>query len=91
MPLHCSKYAEPQHPAEGEGINVAGPTPVPPIFSKTTAQKSSLADKSLASSFRLSTYMFARDIVTGAENKSSAISEYSIPDCVKSSFCDFLM
>lgn len=39
----------------------------------------------------LSTYMFARDSITGAENKPGAISEHSIPDCVKCSFCDFLM
>lgn len=85
------KYGEPLHPAEGEGMNVSGPTLVPPIFPKTTAQKSSLASKSLPSSPPLSTYMFAKAGVTEEENKSGAISEYSIPDCVKSSFCDFLM
>lgn len=72
-------------------MNVSGPTLVPPIFPKTTAQKSSLASKSLPSSPPLSTYVFAEDGVMGAENKSGAISEYSIPDCVKRSFCDFLM
>lgn len=80
--LQCRTYAEPQHLAEGEGKNVSGITPVPPNFPKTTAQKSSLARKSLPSSSPLSTYVFANDGVTGTENKSSAVSECSIPDCV---------
>lgn len=76
---------------EGEGMNVSGPSPLLPIFPKITAQRSSLAGKPFLSSSPLSTYMLARVSVMGAENKSGAISEYSIPDCVKSSFCDFLM
>lgn len=80
----------PSTPQKGKGQMCLAPPQSHPSSPKP-AQKSSLAGKSFPSSSPLSTYVFVRDGVTRAENKSGAISEYSIPDCVKSSFCDFLM
>lgn len=87
----AASMQSPSTPQKGKGpMCLAPPRSHPPSPKPQLRNPLWLASLSPSSS-PPSTYLFARDGITGAGDKSGAISECSVPDCVKSSFCDFLM